>query len=207
MDEQIDRENQKVGTGFRPSLSFYHQNSEGTGCALKLELVPAVSGSGGYVFATFAQQLTVASKGGSGKGAKATFDWKNAIIVKLDIGDLTEMIMVFRGVRESIEDGKGLYHESDRAVTIIRLEHLIEPVPAYRFGASRKLKSGDGVKRISILLSVAESLSLSLSLESMLGIIAFGIPKDPPRQIQPERSINYTKGTRPAGDIDVRMRL
>ena len=181
MDETSEGSGQRQD--FRPALYFYHQNTKGSGCALKLELIPAAGTNAGFVYATFASQATSMAKDPSGRRNPPTFDWRNAVTVKLDIGDLTEMIMVFRGIKESIEDGKGLYHQSGRGVTIIRLEHVIEPVPGYVFSVSRKPPVGDDIQRHSIMLTVSEAMSLSLSLESMLGIIAFGIPRDP--QLKP----------------------
>ncbi len=180
MEETNENANQRVPYGLKPSLAFYHQNLKGNGCALKLELTPAGGSAPGYVYATFASQATLMGKDFTGRPSSATFDWKNSITVKLDIGDLTEMIMVFRGIKESIEDGRGLYHQSGKGVTIIRLEHAIDPVPGYVFGVSRKPPESDNVVRHMIMLSISEAMSLSLALESMLGIIAFGIPREPP---------------------------
>ena len=83
---------------FRPKLSFYHANGKGTGSAAKFEVVPAGGDRDGAVFLTLALQKSVAS-GSSDQGNRqhATFDWTNRVTVKLNCGDLCQMLLVLKG--------------------------------------------------------------------------------------------------------------
>jgi hypothetical protein len=90
------------------------------------------------------------------------------------------MLEVFRGYRERMGDGKGLFHVTSYSNTVITLDHRLDPEPGYFFGVSRK--SGDGsLKRIKILLSMNEAIVLSEALGSSMLYMAFGIPKVFPR--------------------------
>ena len=109
-----------------------------------------------------------------------TFDWKDKACFKLDMADLCEMLQVFRGMQESIADGKGLYHKTATSATSIKLSHVIEPRSGYLLEVWRKQASGEtwGAR---ILFSVSEALGLSLALEQSMGSLTFGIPMVLPR--------------------------
>lgn len=159
---------------YRPALSFYHPNGNGTGCAVSFELQPAHDKNAGCIYANFAPQKTIGGNNGEGR-IPATFDWKNKLCVKLDIPDLAQMLQVFHGACETLADGKGLYHASSSATTIIRLEHRIEPVCGYAFDLNRKMLEGE-TRRASIFLTSSEALAFSMAIEQSLGLLAFGVP-------------------------------
>ena len=106
---------------YRPRLSYYHPNGRGTGGAIQFELHPAHGCTDGSIFATFARQKTVGTCEGSVR-TFPRFDWANRICVKLDMSDLLQMLQVFRGMQESIADGKGLFHRSTHSNTIVKLD-------------------------------------------------------------------------------------
>ena len=161
----------------RPRLSYYHPNGRGTGCAVQFELHPAHGMTEGSVWVAFAKQKTVGMVEGTTR-ILPTFDTDNRIWIKLDMYDLMQMLQVFRGMQESIEDGKGLFHRTQEYYDIIKLEHRIEPVPGYLFEVSRrKYESEDAPERIGIVFSVAEALGLSLAIEQSILYVAFGIPE------------------------------
>ena len=163
----------------RPRYVCCHPNPKGTGTSVKFELHPAhdyVEGSG---FATFASQKTVASYS-NGMQVHPTFDWENSITIRLTINEVAEMLEVFRGYREKMGDGKGLFHVSAFANTVITLEHRLEPEPGYSFGVSRK-KADGSLKRMRLFISMTEAIVLSEALASSMLYMAFGIPKVIPR--------------------------
>ena len=164
---------------YRPRLSYYHPNGRGTGGAVQFELHPAHGCTDGSIFATFARQKTVGSCEGNVR-TFPRFDWANRICVKLDMTDLLQMLQVFRGMQESIADGKGLFHRSTRSNTIVKLEHRIEPQPGYLLEAFRRPLEGDP-SRAGVVLTVSEALGLSLAIEQSMDVIAFGIPMVIPR--------------------------
>ena len=101
-----ENKNEKVNEyerapGFRPRLAIYHANAKGTGCAIKMELHPAVGAADGSIFCTFAAQKTVGNRLGPNP-TFPTFDWDGAITVKLAFDDLTKMQQVFRMHRRSL---------------------------------------------------------------------------------------------------------
>lgn len=164
----------KVGQ-YRPNLAFYHANVKGTGCAMKLSLHPAHDDTDGCIMMTMANQLTIGDRRGPNP-VFPKFDWDGKLTVKLDFSDLTRIVQVFRGERESIEDGKGLYHRTARFSTRIALRHMVEPESCYSMELYRT--SGDGKEESSarIVLSGAEALGLCLAIENSFGVISFGIP-------------------------------
>ena len=165
----------RTETDVRPRYVCCHPNAKGTGCSVKFELHPAHDYVEGSLFVTFAAQKSVGRIEGT-RRILPTFDWENRITVRLDINEVAEMLEVFRGYREKMADGNGLFHRTAKANTVITLEHRLEPAPGYLFGISRKTVDGD-VRRLGILLSMKEALVLSESLAGALLYMAFGVPK------------------------------
>lgn len=159
----------------RPRYTCCHPNAKGTGGTVRFELHPAHGLVEGSVFVTFAAQKTVGSYE-SGRKIMPTFDWEGRITVRLDINEVAEMLEVFRGYREKMADGNGLFHRTAKASTVITLEHRLEPAPGYLFGVSRKTVEGD-IRRLGVLLSMKEALVLSESLAGGLLYMAFGVPQ------------------------------
>jgi len=166
----------------RPALTYYHANAKGSGCAVSFELHPAHDKTPGSIFACFANQKTT---GNRSQGSFPTFDWKNKICVKLSLGDLSQMLQVFRGMCENVGEGKGMFHRSSNANAIIKLEHRLEPMPGYLFEAWRKSIDDNDGQRAHIFFSPTEALGLSLAIEQSIGVIAFGIPTVIPRGESP----------------------
>ena len=160
----------------RPSLSFYHANGKGTGSAVQMRLHPAHDYVDGCIMLRIANQMTVGNPMGPNP-TYATFDWENAMCVKLDFGDLCQMLQVFRGECEAINEGKGLYHRSPLGQTNIKLSHLVDPTQGYLleiYRSSRKGAEADG--HAGILFRPAEALGVCEALAGSLYIVAFGIP-------------------------------
>ena len=159
---------------YRPSLVFYRANAKGTGSAMKMELHPAHDQTSGCIMMSLASQKTVGDYRGPNP-IYPTFDWENAICVKLDFIDLSKMLQVFRGECESIDEGLGLVHRSPKGLAYIKLAHLVEPIHGYRLEV--KLYAGEGcIEQRSIMLMPCEALGLVAAIESSLGIICFGVP-------------------------------
>lgn len=154
----------------KPSWTMYHPNGKGTGSALRLELYPAHGAIEGSILATLAPQASIGSS-----VTNPGFDWTNAIRVKLTIVDLAHFLQVLRGMEESIEDGKGLFHRTTTANMVIKFEHRIEPVPGYLLDVSAKPYDGD-VKHVWFHFRQAEALALLIVLEQSLVSVAFGEP-------------------------------
>lgn len=166
----------------RPQSSYYHANGKGTGSAVRFELHPAHGSTPGSIFVELATQNSVPSSTGA-QPSFPTFDWEGRICFKLDKTDLSQFLQVFRGVQESIADGKGLFHRSKTASTIIRFSHQIEPRPGYVLSVSRR--SSDGVDRHGyFVFTPSEAFELSVAIESSMIFIAFGVP-----MVTPEREV------------------
>jgi len=176
MNENIrqDAAPAKVGQ-YRPSLAFYHANAKGTGCAMKLALHPAHDDTDGCIMLTMANQLTIGDRM-SPNPVFPKFDWDGRLTVKLDFSDLTRMVQVFRGERESLEDGKGLYHRTARFMTRIVLRHMVEPFSGYSLELYRTSNGGTEESSARIVLFDWEALGLCLAIENSFGVISFGIP-------------------------------
>ena len=158
---------------------FYHPNGKGTGAALQLELHPAHEDIEGSVFLTLAPQKSIGMKTDTDT-VHPTFDWRNAICLKLGLMDLAQILQVLRGMQESLADGKGLFHRSAGASAVIKFEHRIEPAAGYLLEASKKPLVGE-LRRVTFFFRPAEAFACALMLEQSLMYVAFGIPAVVPR--------------------------
>ena len=135
------------------------------------------------MFVTLSSQKTVGSYA-DGVRVMPTFDWENRVTVRLSINEVAQMLEVFRGYHESICDGKGLFHKTVKASTVITLEHRLEPAPGYLFSVSRKAVDGN-LRRMSILVSMTEALVLCEALAASMVYMAFGVPSVLARERKP----------------------
>jgi len=166
---------QEIGR-FRPNLSFYHANPKGTGSAIQMNLHPAHDDTDGCIMLKMANQMTVGNRQGPNP-TYSRFDWENAMTVKLDFSDLTQILQVLRGECESINEGKGLYHVSSRGSASIRLSHLVDPVAGYMLDICRRGAGGsEDENRGRMLLNASEALGLCETIAGSLYLISFGIP-------------------------------
>lgn len=170
----------------RPVNSYYHASPKGNGTAIRFELHPAHDYTEGSLFMELAAQKSV---GNPMAGTYATFDWDNKICVKLDKTDLSQILQVFRGMQESILDGKGLFHRTPVSNTIIKFSHQIDPHPGYLLSVSKRTNSG-GENSGYFFFSPSEAFELALAIESSMMFIAFGIPvivyRDDPQSAVPD---------------------
>ncbi len=151
-----------------------HPNARGTGSAVRLALYPAHERTAGHIMLELARQKTTASANGA-TPVFATFDWENPIVAKLGLSELSQMIMVFRGMQESIEDGKGIFHRSATANSIIKFSHMIEPRPCYALEISRKPFDGE-LESVTFAIRPEEAVWLCAAIEASMGILVFGVP-------------------------------
>jgi hypothetical protein len=174
---------------FRPRYLCCHPNMKGTGASVRFELHPAHDNVEGSIYATFAAQKTITSCA-EGVRIPATFDWAGQITVRLSINEVAEMLEVFRGYRERLADGKGMFHHSESGDAVIKLEHRLEPSPGYLFSVSKKGADGE-VRRVGLVLDMRETIVLTEALSSSMLYMAFGIPKVVPRSARrPNQSIS-----------------
>ena len=151
-----------------------HPAPSGKGSAIRFTLHPAHGNVSGCVMCELAKQKAAVSVTGE-TPTFATFDWDNAIVAKLCVGDIAQMLMVFRGYQESIADGKGLFHRTATANAIIKFSHMIEPRPGYLFEVSRKPLDGE-LSSAFIVFRPEESYWLSMALEGAIPALVFGVP-------------------------------
>lgn len=161
---------------YRPNLSMYHANGKGTGCAVKMSLHPAHDNVDGCIMVTMANQMTVGNRNGPNV-TFPTFDWDNAICVKLGFTDLSKMLQVFRGECESLEDGKGLLHRSPKGLTNIKFHHMIEPISGYSLEVYRTHNATDKEDaHARIIFNAAEAGGICEAIAGSMYVIGFGIP-------------------------------
>lgn len=174
---------------YRPRLSFYHANGKGTGSAVRFEVVPAGGEREGVVYLTLAQQKSVATGTvAQGNRQYATFDWANRITVKLNFGDLCQMLLVLKGQAATIAEGKGLYHDSRATTTLINVTRQTEPYAGWALEVSRRDKAdAEATARVRIVFQAAEGYGLGVALEQTLGMLAFGDPRDSVSAVRPAR--------------------
>ena len=150
----------------RPAITICHANARGTGTAIRLELYPARLDVEGSIRATIAQQSST---------TPASFDWDNAIPVRIGFLELAKILQVFRGQYESINDGKGLYHRTINGFTVVRLYHRIEPIGGYDLDVSYKSNDGEPV-RLIFAMTYDEAFALAEAIDHAMIYVAFGVP-------------------------------
>ena len=160
---------------FNPKLAFYHATARGTGSVASFELLPAQGDAAGAIRLKLARQSAAAERGGA-QSVAARFDWENAIVVKLSFSDLCQMLQVLRGASESVADGKGLFHASPRAQTIIRFRHQTAPASGYALEVYRKTLASGEESRASILFSETEAIGLCETIAGSMALVSFGVP-------------------------------
>lgn len=171
---------------FRPQFALYHANAKGTGCAVKLELVPAdVDDNGnnidGYIKMRLANQTSIGSRRGPNP-TYPTFGWDDAIEVKFDFNDLCKILQVFRGECESIDDGEGLFHLDNTGRYHITMRHLVDPVTRYSLEVFHTDSSGQNDGYFRFFFTPAESCGLCEAIADVMGTIVFGMPIVIPRK-------------------------
>lgn len=183
MNEMITKEPEAAKVGergegeYRPRVSYYHPNGKGTGGAMTVTLIPATNLQAGGLMLEFAMQSSVASRDGEVR-TFPRFDWANRIAIKLDMTEATKLLEVFRGVHESIDDGKGLFIRGEKRCTVFKVEHRVDPVPGFLLSVCRKEVGGDGKEdKAWIVLTMTEALGLSLAIEQSMAVMAFGVNK------------------------------
>lgn len=163
--------------GYRPRLTFYHASGKGNGSAAQFEVAPAGGDRAGAVYMSLARQKSAPGVDDDGKRKYASFDWQNKVIVKLNFNDLCQMLAVFNGKSEAIDNG--LYHDSRDKTTIINLARQTEPFPGLVLDVSRKAKQGGSEPiRVRIVFKDTEAYGLGAVLEQSLSVVAFGIHRE-----------------------------
>jgi len=158
-------------------LAFYHPMQSGGGAAARLEFHPACPDRDGCFFLEMARQKTAAGRGDAGP-QNATFDWGSKITVKLDFTDICGLLLVLEGRCEQAGGGRGLFHSTPEASTVIGLRRNTEPA-GYALEVSRKLKSeGAEPQRARVVLSEAEGLGLRGVFQSALFYLVFSMAGD-----------------------------
>ena len=159
----------------RPRLEFYHPNAKGTGCAMVMKLRQADTTGGGYIVASFANQMTVGNPTGDDP-TYPTFDWENSVDIVLDFNDLCVILQVLRGETESVCDGRGIFRKYNGCCQKIQMRHLVEPVCGYSFEVLEMTANGGDERRVHMLMSPAESLGIYEAITGSMHLIAFGSP-------------------------------
>lgn len=154
---------------------YYRANAKGTGSAIRFELHPAHDDVQGSVFVTLAMQKTVGTVQGNTR-VFPTFDWKGAIVLKLDRSDLSQILQVLRGMQETINGDKGLFHQGVKGRAVIRFSHQIEPRPGYMLSVKKTFSTGEQRKGY-YFFDTSEAFTLMLALERAMLYVCFGIPE------------------------------
>lgn len=157
-------------------LVIYHANPKGTGTAMRLELHPAHGETDGSVRIVLAPQRT-ASESRTTPIPPPTFDWENTLRVKLDFTDLSKVLQVLRGECESVDEGRGIVHQTATALTRISFRHLVDPIPGYHLEVERMERSTGERRRLLFFMNPAEACGLTEAFAAAIPLVAFGIPE------------------------------
>ncbi|MDD5704901.1 MAG: hypothetical protein PHR35_03190 [Kiritimatiellae bacterium] len=173
MNPQIPSNETDVPRNYPGRLCFYHANANGNGAAVRFELKTAQGEREGCFFMVFARQKTLPERNGGNGRQTATFDWNGKITVKFGFSDICNLLLVLTGRCEQAGGGRGLFHDTADANTVIALRRQQEPA-GYALEVSRKPKhAGAEVSRMRVLLAEAEALGLKCIFEQALLPIVF----------------------------------
>lgn len=155
-----------------PAISIYHANARNTGAAIRIAFVKPRHIEVRDEFSDGHLDLTIASQ--SEAGEPPSFDWDNSIDMPLYFAEISMILEVLHGVRESINDGKGIWmHRTNGERIILRFRHIIEPLSGYALEVFRR-RGNDDLGAIHILLSEAEAMGIGYALEATIGKMLFG---------------------------------
>ena len=159
-------------------ISIYHPNQKCTGSAFQVEVSgPKVDENNqpieGRVFFYFAPQRTVGAIE-NGKRIPPTFNWGDKVIIRLTIFEVAQIIEVFRGVKEKLVDGSGLFHRTSKGSATLTLEHQKDPYEGYWLNITKNPVEGESQK-IGIFITPTEAFTLGMALYGAMPKIAFGI--------------------------------
>ncbi len=168
----------RYGNNFR----LYHASMKPeSGSALELELKPAHNRREGYFFLTIAPQQGEIAPNAQGRRT-ARFDWGKKLTAKLGLPDILAMLLLLRGESETLNpNGRGLFHQTDKATMVVGLEPHREQNGVYWVFLSKKPREpGQAQVRRAFLLSRAEALAFRLILEQTLVPLVYGFPAQVP---------------------------
>jgi len=158
---------------WRGRLCFYHPTNAGSGAVARLEFHAATPEREGCFFLEMARQKTTATRGADGRNG-ATFDWENKTIVKLGFADVCGLLLVLDGRCDQAGNGRGLFHDTAEANTVITFRRQAEPA-GYALEISRKGKqSNSEAQRARVLLSEGEGLGLQRVFSASLFPMVYG---------------------------------
>lgn len=158
-----------VPQGGLAHCSYCHGNAKGTGKAMRLALRPASGDGAGFIEVEIAPQ-------DADIGGQRVFDWDRAVRFRLGMAEISQVMMVFRGYRESICDGRGIFRRDGVRDTTLRLSHVVEPVPGYSISVLQKVRSGAPIETTQFLLTLDEAFGLCMAIEGVMAYVAFGLP-------------------------------
>lgn len=154
---------------YRPRTMLAHPNIKGTGSAMSISIFPATSSQQGYLQMEFTNQHDSAGY--------LTYDWTRRGTIRLDMEDIGKILMVLCGMRESIDDGKGLFRRYSNRSVVFKFMHKIDPKPHYSFNVHIKWEDkpeGEQNQKFDFSLSIAEGVALEAGLKAAMGRILFG---------------------------------
>ena len=136
-------------------LKIFRPNSKWTGALLRV----ALTDRGNIKFSIYPQMQS------DGIGIPG-FSKEDGVSFIVDWRDLAEMLMVFRGECESLEDGKGILCIHKDGWSKIMLRNVIEPMHHYALDIYDS--RSDVERHWDFQLSLPEALGLSLIIEGVL---------------------------------------
>lgn len=140
------------------SKKYSYINTRGTGAELVIKPFPAWNGEEGSVKFTLCPQNGIIN-----------FKDDDSLEFFCTPNDIAHMLCVFRGMEESVNNGNGI----QRLGSVLKLEHIIEPLPCYILSINEK--DCEGMKHLHIVLGQYEALELTLALEGLMSKLVFGI--------------------------------
>lgn len=144
-------------------MKLYHENRRGTGTAVNIYM-----SLGALVFDVARQDPNVERYLPAGGRFVSSFDWGDSQAFRLNGIEAAQILEVLRGCAESVCDGKGIVQRTGPRSVNIRFEHVIEPVPGYRFTGIVKASPKEEGDVREFFFTTSEGFALSVALEGTI---------------------------------------
>lgn len=139
-------------------MKITHEKSNGCGIQLRLTI------TGEYLHLAFERQDCVL------EGKQMWMPMNDACLTIIDIAKFCE---VFRGMAESINEGKGLLIRGEYSTRVLKLSHRVEPTCGYCLSLDAKYQGSDDVIKSEIFFNNTEALAIAVALEAAIAKIAW----------------------------------
>lgn len=152
------------GKTLYPTFRIYHPKQDNSGTAMAARVVPASLERQGYLQLEFAYQTEV----GNGDSVFPRFGWKDRLTIRMNLPEVAMFISFLQG---DLETWNTVLQKKDVEV-VFDVSHK---AGGDTWELSARLSDKEHSRNIDLSMSKAETMALRMALQSVMGVLAFGI--------------------------------